>query len=206
MVDDESDAPVDAEAGAQVAGFPRPGNDPAGGESVQLVVMRRRHLRSVLRIEGQVYPKPWSLTLYLSELNLRSTRHYIVARVGGTVVGYAGLLFADDEAHITTIAVDPAWHRHHIGTRLLLHQAIVARRRGAKHLTLEVRITNTPAQELYRRFGFAPEGIRKNYYAEINEDAVVMWARDIDTDEYEARLEGLAAGLPTPTRDDALEP
>ena len=174
-------------------------------DAVQIVPMRRRHLRSVLRIEAQVYPRPWSLTLYLSELNLRTSRHYVVARLGGNVVGYAGLLFAADEAHITTIAVDPAWHRRQIGTRLLLHQATVARRRRARHLTLEVRVTNTSAQELYGRFGFLPEGIRKNYYAEIHEDAVVMWARDIDTDGYAARLAGLAAGLPTPTSDQALE-
>jgi ribosomal-protein-alanine N-acetyltransferase len=159
----------------------------------------------VLRIESQVYPRPWSLTLYMSELNLRSSRHYVVARLGGEVVGYAGLLFTADEAHITTIAVDPTQHRRHIGTRLLLHQALVARQRRASHLTLEVRITNTPAQELYRRFGFLPEGIRKNYYAEIHEDAVVMWARDIDTEEYRARLGGISAGLPSPTRDEALE-
>jgi ribosomal-protein-alanine N-acetyltransferase len=173
--------------------------------TVQLVPMRRRHLRAVLRIEAQVYPRPWSLTLYLSELNLRTSRHYVVARLDGNVVGYAGLLFAADEAHITTIAVDPAWHRHQIGTRLLLHQAWVARQRRAKHLTLEVRITNTPAQEMYGRFGFVSEGIRKNYYAEIHEDAVVMWARDIDTEAYRQRLETLAAGLATPTLDQALE-
>ncbi len=177
----------------------------AVSDHVQLVAMRRRHLRSVLKIEGQVYPRPWTLTLYMSELNLRSSRHYVVARLGGGVVGYAGLLFTADEAHITTIAVDPAWHRRHIGTRLLLHDAIVARRRRARHLTLEVRVSNTAAQELYRRFGFVPEGIRKNYYAEIHEDAVVMWAHDIDTDEYLSRLDGLASGLATPTRDEALE-
>jgi ribosomal-protein-alanine N-acetyltransferase len=158
--------------------------------TVQLVPMRRRHLRAVLRIEAQVYPRPWSLTLYLSELNLRTSRHYVVARLDGNVVGYAG---------------DPAWHRHQIGTRLLLHQAWVARQRRAKHLTLEVRITNTPAQEMYGRFGFVSEGIRKNYYAEIHEDAVVMWARDIDTEAYRQRLETLAAGLATPTLDQALE-
>jgi ribosomal-protein-alanine N-acetyltransferase len=185
----------------------RDDDDPGEPDSqtVQIVVMRRRHLRSVLRIEGQVYPRPWSLTLYLSELSLRTSRHYVVARLGGSVVGYAGLLFAADEAHITTIAVDPAWHRHQIGTRLLLHQATVARQRQARHLTLEVRVTNTAAQELYRRFGFVSEGIRKNYYAEIHEDALVMWARDIDTEQYLRRLDGLAAGLRTPTSDQALE-
>src|SRR5438067_9161459 len=86
---------------------------------VHLVPMRRRHLRSVLRIEAQVYPRPWSLSLFLSELSLRNSRAYTVARVDGMVVGYAGMMFTGDDAHITTIAVDPAWHRYKIATRLL---------------------------------------------------------------------------------------
>jgi ribosomal-protein-alanine N-acetyltransferase len=178
---------------------------PSYDAEVHLAPMRRRHLRSVLRIEGQVYPRPWTFTLYMSELNLRSSRHYVVARVEGHVAGYAGLLFTADEAHVTTIAVDPAWHRHRIGTRLLLHQAAVARAQGAKHLTLEVRVSNQPAQNLYKRFGFEAAGIRKNYYSEVNEDAIVMWAYNVDTDAYAARLAAIEASLPAPTVDEALE-
>ena len=162
---------------------------------VHLVPMRRRHLRAVLRIESQVYPRPWSLSLFVSELALRTSRAYHVARVGGNVVGYSGLMFAGDDAHVTTIAVDPAWHRRKIGTRLLLNLAREARRRGAAHLTLEVRVSNRPAQELYRQFGFRPAGIRRNYYVETKEDALVMWADDIDTDEYEARLARIDRGV-----------
>ena len=162
---------------------------------VHVVPMRRRHLRTVLRIESQVYLRPWSLSLFMSELALRSSRAYYVARVNGMVVGYAGLMMSGDDGHVTTIAVDPAWHRHKIGTRLLLTLAREAIRRGAANLTLEVRVTNTGAQELYRRFGFVPAGIRKNYYVETNEDALVMWANDIDTAEHEARLEGLTGTI-----------
>src|SRR5580693_8306505 len=101
--------------------------DQAGGRAgdleVHLVPMRMRHLRSVLRIESQVYPRPWSLALFMSELGLRSTRSYIVARVDGVVVGYAGLMLTGEDAHVTTIAVDPAWHRHKVGSRLLLFLA-----------------------------------------------------------------------------------
>ncbi len=193
----------DGEAGSHGVGS---GADPtAPGGSIQLVRMRRRHLRQVLRIEGQVYPRPWTLTLYMSELAMRTSRHYVVARSDGAVVGYAGLLLTADEGHITTIAVDPQQHRRGIGTRLLLHQARAARARGARHLTLEVRVSNRAAQELYRRFGFTIEGIRKNYYAEIHEDAAVMWARDIHTDDYEAELAAVEAGLGTPTVDDVGE-
>jgi ribosomal-protein-alanine N-acetyltransferase len=163
---------------------------------VQLVPMRRRHLRSVMRIEVQVYPRPWSLSLFMSELALRSTRVYYVARAEGIVAGYAGLMMTVDDGHITTIAVDPAWHRHKIATRLLLALARQAIARGATSLTLEVRVGNKPAQELYRQFGFRPCGIRKNYYVETNEDALVMWADDVDSDEYAERLDRIEAGIP----------
>jgi ribosomal-protein-alanine N-acetyltransferase len=166
---------------------------------VHLVPMRRRHLRSVLRIEARVYPRPWSLSLFMSELALRSSRAYFVARVGGLVVGYSGLMLSLEDAHITTLAVDPAWHRNKIGTRMLVNLAREATRRSARHLTLEVRVGNDPAQALYRKFGFHPAGIRKNYYAETNEDALVMWADDIDSAEYALRLAAIEAGIPGTT-------
>jgi len=169
---------------------------------VHLVPMRRRHLRSVLRIEAQVYPRPWSLALFMSELSLRATRSYTVARVDGVVVGYAGLMLTGEDAHVTTIAVDPAWHRHKIGTRLMLFMARESVRRGSRNLTLEVRVSNQPAQSLYHQFGFQPAGIRKNYYQETNEDALVMWAEAIDTPEYQARLEELASRVRGGTVDD----
>jgi [ribosomal protein S18]-alanine N-acetyltransferase len=169
------------------------------GVVVVITPMRRRHLRAVLRIEQQVYPRPWSIGLFMSELGYRGSRTYLVARVGTTVVGYAGLMMAGDDAHITTIAVDPPWHRHKIGTRLMLELAHAALSRGARNLTLEVRTGNEAAQGLYRAFGFAPAGIRKNYYVETNEDALVMWATDVDNEEYGERLDRLERALPGPT-------
>ena len=169
---------------------------------VHLVPMRRRHLRSVLRIEGQVYPKAWTLSLFLAELGLRSSRYYIVARVGGEVVGYAGIMISLDEAHVTTIAVDPAWQRHGIGRRLLINLARAAVARQARHLTLEVRVSNAPAQRLYQEFGFETEGIRKNYYAESREDALIMWAHWIDSDAYAQRLAGIEAQVAGETVDE----
>lgn len=163
---------------------------------VHVVPMRRRHLRSVLRIEQQVYPRPWSFGLFMSELALRSSRAYYVARVGGTVVGYGGLMVNDDDGHITTLAVDPAWHRRKVGSRVLLVLANEARRRGATSLTLEVRVGNFAAQALYRLFGFAPAGLRRNYYAETQEDALVMWADNVASPEYTRRLERIEAGIP----------
>jgi [ribosomal protein S18]-alanine N-acetyltransferase len=142
---------------------------------------------------------PWSMSLFLSELALRSSRAYYVAYVGRQIVGYAGLMMTLDDGHVTTIAVDPAWHRHKVGTRLLLALAHEARRRGATSLTLEVRLANKAAQNLYRRFGFRPVGVRKNYYAETREDALVMWAEDVATDEYRQLLEAIEEGVPGTT-------
>ncbi|HUP86305.1 MAG TPA: ribosomal protein S18-alanine N-acetyltransferase [Acidimicrobiales bacterium] len=168
--------------------------DPSALE-VHLVPMRRRHLRSVLRIESQVYPRPWSLSLFLSELALRTSRFYLVARVDGVVVGYAGLMLTGDDGHVTTIAVDPAWHRAKIGSRLMVELAKEAVHRGAHNLTLEVRIGNAGAQALYEGFGFANAGIRKNYYVETNEDALVMWAERIDEPPFAARLAAVEATI-----------
>jgi len=179
----------------------RPEEQTAAAENlaVQVVPMRRRHLRSVLHIEAQVYPRPWTLGLFLSEINLHVARSYFVARVDGRVVGYGGLMLSLEDAHITTLAVDPLWQRQKVGQRLMVVMAREAVRRGAKNLTLEVRVSNEAAKVLYRRFGLAPAGIRKGYYVESGEDAMVMWAHDIDDEAYSERLHRLWADLPGTT-------
>jgi ribosomal-protein-alanine N-acetyltransferase len=173
---------------------------------VRIVPMRRRHLRSVLRIEAQVYPRPWSMSLFLSELALRSTRAYFVAFVGREIVAYTGVMMSVDDGHITTIAVDPLWQRYKIGTRMLITAAREAIRRGATSLTLEVRVSNKAAQNLYRKFGFRPVGVRKNYYVETNEDALVMWADDVNRSEYDDLLVRLDACIPGSTVIEDVKP
>ena len=166
---------------------------------VRITPMRRRHLRGVLRIEQQVYPRPWTFGLFLGEVSQRASRVYLVARVGSEVVGYAGMFRALDDGHITTIAVDPAWQRRGIATRMLLALARAAVDRGCRNLTLEVRMSNSGAQALYQRFGFVPAGVRKGYYPETGEDALVMWANDIDTEAYADRLREIEGGVPGST-------
>lgn len=158
--------------------------------------MRKRHLRQVLPIEQAAYPTSWSRSVFESELaQVRAgSRYYVVARLGREVVGYAGLwLVRDDDghqAHVTNIVVSAGHRRQGIARRLLVHLADEAVRRGCVAWTLEVRASSSGAQELYRRFGFAPAGVRKRYY-ERSEDAIVMWCHDIDGPEYAARLDGL---------------
>jgi [ribosomal protein S18]-alanine N-acetyltransferase len=161
--------------------------------------LRRRHLRGVLRIEQRVYPRPWSLGLFMSELGYRGSRIYLAARVGTDVVGYAGLMLVPHDGHVTNIAVDPTWHRHKVGTRLLLALTRAGIDHGAENLTLEVRVNNRGAQALYRRFGFVPAGVRKGYYAETGEDALVMWANDVHVPAYRERLDHIEASIPGTT-------
>jgi [ribosomal protein S18]-alanine N-acetyltransferase len=158
--------------------------------------MRRRHLRGVMGIERQVYPRPWSPNLFLSEMAESHNRCYLVARIDREVVGYAGMICYGEEAHVTNVAVDPMHQRHKIGSRLLhdlLRQAVEL---GAEAMSLEVRVTNWGAQRLYGRFGFRPVGIRKNYYQEINEDALIMWVDGIGSRDYDRRLRELMQQLP----------
>ena len=171
---------------------------------VQLLPMRRRHLRSVVRVEAQVYPRPWSHSLFVSELALRSSRAYVVAKVGREVVGYAGVMMSLTYGHVTTIAVDPAWHRHGIGTRLLLTLAREAIERDAVALTLEVRLSNKAAQEMYKRFGFTAVGVRKGYYADTGEDALIMWAYEVNEPPYRQLLAAIERGIRGTTSIDRL--
>ncbi|HSL58610.1 MAG TPA: ribosomal protein S18-alanine N-acetyltransferase [Acidimicrobiales bacterium] len=172
---------------------------PAEVAPLRIAPMRRRHLRAVLRTEAQVYPQPWTIGLYLGELaQPDDRRRYVVARVGGTVVGHAGMIVAVDEAHVTTVAVDPAWQRRGIGARLLLDLVLAAREAALAGVTLEVRSANPAAIALYERFGFVAEGVRRGYYAETGEDAVIMWLRDLQGDEAGDRLDRLARELGHP--------
>lgn len=164
--------------------------------SVTIEPMRRRHLRGVLRIEQSVNPRPWSLSLFSSELRYRDSRVYVVARSGTRLVGFAGLMLVAGDGHITNVGVDAEHRRRAVATRLVLELARRALAEGAVALTLEVRVSNDAAQGLYRRFGFVPAGVRKAYYADTNEDALIMWANDIDTPEYRARLFEIEAALP----------
>lgn len=155
---------------------------------IELTVMRRRHVRQVMRIEAEVYPRPWSSALFLQEIVRRADRVYLVARYESTVVGYGGIITSGLEAHVTTIAVDPVYHRLSIGTRLMIGLLDAAIARGGKTMSLEVRRSNFAAQTMYEKFGFRPVGLRPRYYVETGEDAIVMWVDQTDTPEYAAML------------------
>ena len=175
------------------------GDDPG---AVAIEPFQMRHLREVMPIEQRAYPKPWTRSVFESELRQvgSGSRYYIVARDRSRrrrVVGYAGLWFVHepdgDQAHVTNVVVAPDSRRMGVATQLMTSLARTAIERGCVAWTLEVRASNTAAQELYRRFGFAPAGVRKRYY-ENTEDAIVMWCHDIHSAAYAERLRAIAAG------------
>lgn len=162
--------------------------------TVEIRPMVESDVPAVHLMERAIFPQPWSEGVFRDELR-QSGRVYVVA-VGedGELVGYAGLLHFGSEAHVTTIAVQPAVRGTKIGTRLMLHLLDRALATGAKHLTLEVRTSNRSAQNLYQAFGMAPVGVRKSYYGD--EDALIMWIHDINEPAYQAHLDEIRKGLP----------
>lgn len=162
-------------------------------DSVVIEPLTKRALREVVSIESTAYPTPWTKKVFESELRqvADGTRYYVVARRDGDIVGYAGLWIVDDpdgnQAHVTNIVTASDARRTGVASALLRHLASVAIERGAVAWTLEVRASNAGAQELYRRFGFAPAGIRKRYY-DNTEDAIVMWCHDLASTDYLERI------------------
>jgi [ribosomal protein S18]-alanine N-acetyltransferase len=159
-------------------------------QQVTIERMRPGDVPRVMEIEVQCFPTPWHESAYLTELSNRSA-YYVVARVEGLVVGYAGLWIIMDESHITTIGVDPIYRGKKIGEQLLLAMIDEAMSRGAHRVTLEVRERNMVAQNLYRKYGFAPAAIRRGYYTDNNENAVVMWISNMYDPDYIDRLRKL---------------
>ncbi|MCL4369721.1 MAG: ribosomal protein S18-alanine N-acetyltransferase [Chloroflexi bacterium] len=111
------------------------------------------------------------------------------------IAGYGGLWFMLDEAHVTTIGVRPDLRQHGIGELLFASLTHMARDLGADRVTLEVRLSNLVAQNLYRKYGFTEEGIRRRYYSDNNEDALIMWSPPLNTPEYQRLMDDFEAAL-----------
>lgn len=137
--------------------------------------MREEDIDQILKIEELSFATPWTRQSFENELNLNQFAVYLVLEKDGQIVGYCGMWLIVDEAHITNIAVLPEFRGQKLGEAILRMIIEVAKKRGAKSMTLEVRVSNTVAQSLYRKLGFMNGGIRKNYYTDNYEDALVMW-------------------------------
>lgn len=182
-------------------------------------------LGEVLAIERIAFPSPWSARAYEYELRYNEMAHYFVARqnialskngargdgvlgwlrraVRGTptngsipqMVGYVGYWMMAGEAHVSTIAVRPELRGRSYGELLLVYTIQDAAQRGAHVATLEVRVSNTSAQQLYLKYGFEKVGMRKAYYSDNNEDAFIMTTPTLNSAHYQQRVQRLTTAL-----------
>jgi ribosomal-protein-alanine N-acetyltransferase len=159
---------------------------------VRVELMTLDDIPAVHRIEKASFPVPWPDYAFRQEIETNRLAHYLVVRVGGKIVGYGGMWMMVDEAHITTFAVLPEWRRQGIGARLMLAMMQLASDLQARVATLEVRLSNDAARQLYTRFGFRPVGIRPRYYSDNGEDALIMTSGPLDSADMKSRLAALA--------------
>ncbi len=141
--------------------------------------MQLSDLDDVMEIEKVCYPTPWSRRAFVGELTENVYAYYLVAHAGTQLLGYAGMWVILDEAHVTNVSVHPEWRRMGLGRRLVHELIVRAHDLGATRMTLEVRPSNDGARKLYAQAGFVERGLRKGYYADTHEDAIIMWKYDL---------------------------
>lgn len=132
-------------------------------------------LDAVMEIEHSSFSIPWSREAFYNEIEQNHLSTYLVVEDGERVAGYCGVWLVVDEAHITNVAVLPDYRGQGLGEALMQRIMKIAKEVGARVMTLEVRLSNKAAQGLYRKMGFQDGGIRKRYYSDNQEDALVMW-------------------------------
>lgn len=137
--------------------------------------MGRDDITSVVAIEEESFATPWTHDIFEHEMTGNAYAHYVVAVQEGEVIGHCGMWIVLDECHITNVAVRKRWRGNGIGEGLMRQAIALCKEMNVRLMTLEVRVTNHTAQNLYRKLGFQDGGIRKNYYADDHEDALVMW-------------------------------
>lgn|SRR5690625_4061297 len=137
--------------------------------------MQVEDLDQVEEIEHKSFTSTWSKNLYKKELLENSFAYYFVIEKDEKMIGFSGIWIVLDEAQVTNIAIDPNYRGQGYGTLLFKYLINKAMSKGATNLSLEVRKSNKHAQHLYQKFGLKPAGIRKNYYTDDGEDAIVMW-------------------------------
>lgn len=164
-------------------------------EQVFICLMEPKHAQSVAELDKLCFAVPWSEQAFLDELLKNPTARYFVLlnkMEPSQVIAYGGYWKIFDEGHITNIAVHPEWRNQKAATYLMCQMMQFAQADGIKDMTLEVRVSNIPAQAVYRKLGFQNEGLRKQYYEDTGEDAIIMWYRhqeiENETEEKESQL------------------
>ncbi|ETT52443.1 ribosomal-protein-alanine acetyltransferase [Paenibacillus sp. FSL R7-269] len=158
-----------------------PERRPAQGAELVFRLMLLEDVPEILVIEREAFTMPWTEEAFRNELTHNHFAKYMVMELAGHIIGYAGMWAIVDEAHVTNIALLEAYRGRKWGERLLDELMRTAAYLGMQSITLEVRVSNEVAQNLYRKKGFKPAGTRKGYYSDNREDALIMWA---DLPEY----------------------
>lgn len=137
--------------------------------------MEQLDIKDVMEIDQQTFTSPWNEEIFIHEVNENNYAHYFIVETDKEIIGYVGLWIVYEDAQITNIALLKKYRGYKIGEKLFGYALQYAHKQGAERLSLEVRMSNIVAQNLYRKFGLVPGGIRKKYYTDDNEDALVMW-------------------------------
>lgn len=143
--------------------------------SLDIRRMREEDLDLVLEVEQASFASPWSRESLRYEMTSNTFATYLVITVDERVVGYVGIWHILDEGHITNVAIHPGYRRLGLASDLLKALITLMHQKGCRRITLEVRESNISAQKLYFSLGFEPFGVRKGYYSDNGEDAVIMW-------------------------------
>ncbi|MBS4956430.1 MAG: ribosomal protein S18-alanine N-acetyltransferase [Clostridium sp.] len=141
-------------------------------------LMNENHVKGVYELSEECFAIPWTLDSINNELNNPLAKYVIAQDLStGEVVGFVGVWIIAGEGDITNIAVTPKYRKHGIASNLLIKLFEVCKTFNCGDITLEVRASNIPAQNLYKKFNFKEEGMRKGYYSDNGEDAIIMWKR-----------------------------
>ena len=159
-------------------------------KSLKILPMQKDDLDAVLRLEENAYgDHHWSKESFFNELNNELAKYFCAFDAAGELVGYCGIWEILEEAHITNIAVSPEHRRKHIGEALLKKIIDTCYKDFVKYITLEVRVSNKAAIGLYEKYSFKSLGIRKGYYKNNNEDALIMWTENIFYEKFKKNYE-----------------
>ena len=142
---------------------------------IEILKMTTEHIKDVHKIEEDCFSIPWSEKAFYDEVTKNKMSIYIIAKEDNKIIGYGGMWHVINEGHITNIAVKKEYRQKGVGSKIVNALIDIAKEKEMIGITLEVRKSNLVAQDIYKKYGFIMEGIRKEYYDDNKEDAIVMW-------------------------------
>jgi len=144
-------------------------------ENLLIRAANKKDVTPIFELEKICFNLPWSERSFFEEITRNKLARYAVAETGERIIGYAGIWLVLDEGHIVNVAVHPDFRRKGVAKNLILALMESSRKEGVAAYTLEVRISNKEAISLYKSLDFKESGIRKEYYDDNSEDALIMW-------------------------------